>query len=209
MKRDLKRVYRQSGIKNFALPVLVALGLAAFADRALNGYFDHRQEAAELSETLEANAALLALGSKLQKNFDALSTDFTATRKRLLTAEDRTQAGKELQDQVQKLLQSLYFDGISVFDLSEVAEGGATMVSTGARFFGVPQQLPRLEAAIAQSPVLLGVESLEIKVVDDTQRGGKQLEITARFSSVHISEAKALAPAPEKTENKRESTAGK
>jgi len=64
-----------------------------------------------------------------------------------------------------------------------------------ARFNGVPQQLPRLEAALAQAPKLLSVDALEIKVIDDPQRGGQQLAVMARFAGLHMKQIPVPIPA--------------
>jgi hypothetical protein len=59
----------------------------------------------------------------------------------------------------------------------------------------VPQQLPRLEAALAQAPKLLSVDALEIKVIDDPQRGGQQLAVMARFAGLHMKQIPDSIPA--------------
>ena len=186
MKRELSRVYRLHGIKFFALPVIVVLFLVAFADRELPGYLENRAEKTELTNSLESNAAVLALGKKLQQNFETLSTEYDTSHKLTFSNTDPAQAGADLKEQVRQILQSLYFDSIELLDVSERKKGNITILTTGARFVGVPQQLPRLEAALAKSPRLLAVDNLEISVVDDHERGGQQLLILARFSAIQM-----------------------
>ena len=195
MKRDLKRVYRHHGIKYFAFPAVVLLMLAALADQRLGGYMDHREEASDLAIRLESNRNILDLHGKVQRNHDELSATFVSLEPKIFVAPDIAQSVNAMQEQVRALLQSLYFDNVEFFDFSDTTKGGVSRISMSARFNGVPQQLPRLEAALAQAPKLLSVDALEIKVIDDPQRGGQQLAVMARFAGLHMKQIPVPIPA--------------
>ena len=186
MNRNLKRVYRNHGIKYFAFPVIVLLLMVALADQLLDGYTDHRTEAAELEDRLASNRSILELNSKVLRSSEALSSDFTAVQSQIFVASDITQSVNTMQGQLRTLLQSLYFDNIEFFDIADATKGSISRIEMSARFTGVPQQLPRLQAALARSSTTLAIDKLEIKVVDDPQRGGRQLAMTARFAGLHI-----------------------
>jgi len=186
MNRNLKRVYRNHGIKYFAFPVIVLLLMVALADQLLDGYTDHRTEAAELEDRLASNRSILELNSKVLRSSEALSSDFTAVQSQIFVASDITQSVNTMQGQLRTLLQSLYFDNIEFFDIADATKGSISRIEMSARFTGVPQQLPRLQAALAQSTPSLAIDSLDIRVVDDLQRGGQQLAVTARFAGLHM-----------------------
>lgn len=200
MKRDLKRLYRQHGIKFFALPFIVVLLLAALADQRLGGYMDHRAEATELELQRENNRSMLGLDSKIKRSHEELAPVYRALEPQLFIAGDVTKSVNALQEQLRQLLQSLYFDNVQFFDFSDAAKGNITHLTVSARFNGVPQQLPRLQAALAQSPTIVAMDLLEIRVVDDPQRGGKQLAITTRFVALHT---KPLPELPASAASKR------
>lgn len=204
MKRDLKRVYRQHGIKYFAFPAIVLLMLAALADQRLGGYMENREEAADLAIRLENNRNILDLNSKVQRNHDELSTSFAPLQQQVFVAPNIAQAVNAMQEQVRTLLQSLYFDNVEFFDFSDTTNSNVSRIVMSARFTGVPQQLPRLEAALAQAPSILSIDSLEIKVVEDPQRGGQQLAVQARFAGLHMKPLPESVPtnASKKTEVK-------
>lgn len=204
MNRNLKRVYRNHGIKYFAFPVIVLLLMVALADQLLDGYTDHRTEAAELEDRLASNRSILELNSKVLRSSEALSSDFTAVQSQIFVASDITQSVNTMQGQLRTLLQSLYFDNIEFFDIADATKGSISRIEMSARFTGVPQQLPRLQAALAQSTPSLAIDSLDIRVVDDLQRGGQQLAVTARFAGLHMKPLPepVAANAPKKSEIK-------
>ncbi len=186
MKRDLKRVYATHGIKYFAFPVIVLLLIAALVDQRLNGYLEHREQASDLQTLLESNQNTLDLNKKVLANNEQLAGSYAPVQSQLFVANEITDSVNAMQQQVTKLLQGLYFDNIDLSDFSDAPKGNVSRMSFTARFNGVPQQLPRLQIALVQSPTLLTMDKVEIKVVDDTQRGGQQLHITARFSGLHM-----------------------
>ncbi len=186
MNRNLKRVYRNHGIKYFAFPIVVLLLVLALADQLLDGYTDRRTEAAELEDRLGSNRNILELNSKVLRSRETLSSDFTSVQSQIFVASDITQSVNTMQGQLRTLLQSLYFDNIEFFDIADATKGSISRIEMSARFTGVPQQLPRLQAALAQSTPSLAIDSLDIRVVDDLQRGGQQLAVTARFAGLHM-----------------------
>lgn len=201
MKRDLKRVYATHGIKYFAFPVIVLLLLAALVDQRLNGYLEHREQASDLQTLLESNQNTLDLNKKVLTSNEQLISNYTPVQSQLFVANEISDSVNAMQEQVRKMLQTLYFDNVDLSDFSDAPKGSVSRMSFTARFNGVPQQLPRLQIALAQSPTLLTMDKVEIKVVDDTQRGGQQLHITARFTGLHMKplpEAAVPAPAPAK-----------
>jgi Tfp pilus assembly protein PilO len=196
MKRDLKRVHAAHGIKYFAFPVIVLLLIAALVDQRLTGYLEHREQASDLQTLQESNQNTLDLDKKVQANSEQVGGSYTPVQAQLFVANDIADSVNAMQEQVRKLLQSLYFDNIDLSDFSDTPKGSVSRMSFTARFNGVPQQLPRLQVALAQSPTLLTIDKVEIKVVDDAQRGGQQLHITARFSGLHMKPLpEAAAPA--------------
>lgn len=186
MKRDLKRVFRAHGIKVFALPVFVLLLLAVVADQRLGNYLEHQEEAAELQAQLESNREILSLDSKIQRKLEELTPAYSMLAPQIHTAPDIATSVQAMQEHLRQLLQSLYFGDVEFFDFSDTPQGSVTRLVMRARFTGVPQQLPRLEAALNQSPTIAAIDQLEIRVVDDPQRSGQQLAVTARFVGLHM-----------------------
>ena len=189
MKRDLKRVYKEHGIKYFAFPAIVLLMLAALADQRLEGYISNREEAADLTTRLETNRNILDLNEKIKRNFDELDPSFTSLQQQFFVGQDISDSVNAMQEEVRKLLQSLYFDNVEFSDYSDTRQNNVSRIAMSVRFTGVPQQLPRLQKALAQSSKMLAIDNLEINVVEDPQRGGKQLAVKARFAGMHMKPA--------------------
>lgn len=186
MKRAAQRVYREHGIKYFAFPVVVVLLLASLFDEHVGPYLEKREEVADQQLTAENNQITLDLNEKIAANHDKLQSEFQPLQQKVFVHANAQEALQTMQGQLQQLLQSLYFDGIELTDTeSKPVNSVVNRISLTAHFQGVPQQLPRLQAALAQSAKTVGIENLELKVVPDPQRGGEQLDITMRLSSLH------------------------
>lgn len=187
MKRAAQRVYREHGIKYFAFPVVVVLLLASLFDEHLGPYLEKREEVVDQQLTAENNQSILALNEKIVASHDKLNADFQTLQQKVFVQANAQEALQAMQGQLQPLLQSLYFDGVQFTDLHDKPVNTVVnRIALTAHFQGVPQQLPRLQAALARSPKTLGIENLELKVVPDPQRGGQQLDITMRLTSLHM-----------------------
>ncbi|SEQ79756.1 hypothetical protein [Giesbergeria anulus] len=187
MKRAAQRVYREHGIKYFAFPVVVVLLLASLFDEHLGPYLEKREEVVDQQLTAENNESILALNEKIVASHDKLNADFQTVQQKVFVHANAQEALQAMQGQLQPMLQSLYFDGVQFTDLQDKPVNTVVnRISLTAHFQGVPQQLPRLQAALAQAPKTLGIENLELKVVPDPQRGGQQLDITMRLTSLHM-----------------------
>lgn len=186
MKRDLIRIRRQHGIKYFALPIIVFLFLMLLLDERISGYLDLRNEVSENINKLEMDHQTLDERKSVESRLAALSSSNSKLSSRIYETTDADQAKKEIQEQLQILLKSLYFENIQFSEFSERAIGSAKILSVTASFSGVPQQLPRLQSAIANSRKILSVDTLDIRVVDDPQRNSQQIAIAVKFNALHV-----------------------
>jgi hypothetical protein len=197
MKRELKRIKRKHGIKYFSLPFIVVLFLAFIADGRLSSYLTLRGEVEENGNRIEANLQTLALAKKIESQLATSEIEYTRYAGRVFRSVDGNQTNNELQQELAALLQSVYFENIEFSNFTFQQSGSTNKVTILARFTGVPQQIPRLQAAIIQSSKLLSVDVLELKTVEDRQRNGKQLAITAQFNALHASDIKGLIEMPQ------------
>jgi hypothetical protein len=186
MKRDFIRVFRAHGIKVFALPVCVVLVLAVLADQWLGDYLSHREEATELQDQLLTYREILSLDSKIHKKHEEIAPEFATLAQMLHTAPDAKASGQAMQEQLRALLQSLHFGEIEFEEITTAAQGSVTFLHLQARFTSAPQQLPRLHAALTQSPTIVTIDQLEVRVVEDAQRSVPQLAVSARFKGLHM-----------------------
>ncbi len=194
-QRDIVRIRREHGIKYFALPLLALLAVAVVADHWLGDYGERRAQAQELRDTLERQRAVLDLQPQVAANEERLKPLYSAAEPRLFISETSGESAQAMRQQLQQLLQSLYFDQIDILEVAELPAGQLTRLKVSARFLGVPQQLPRLQNMLAQQPKQITTELLEVKVVPDPQRGGQQLSIRATFSALHVKQLPAPASA--------------
>ncbi len=187
MKRAAKRVYREHGIKYFAFPIVVLLLLASLFDEHVGPYLEKREEAFDQQMTAENNQSALELDKKISARHEELEPAFAPLPQKWFVEADAAAATQKMQTQLQQLLQSLYFADIQWSDVEPQALNHvANRIRLSVRFNGVPQQLPRLQAALAQLPQRINVDNLELRVVPDPQRGGQQLDIRLQLSSLHL-----------------------
>lgn len=187
MKRAAQRVYREHGIKYFAFPVVVVLLLASLFDEHVGPYLEKREEVVDQQLTADNNQTLLDLNPKIAASHEKLEAELPPLQPKIFVHANAQESLQAMQAQVRQMLQSLYFDGVQFTDEQETPVNTVTRrIAFTAHFQGVPQQLPRLQAALAQLPQTIAAENLELKVVPDPQRGGQQLDITMRLTALHM-----------------------
>lgn len=190
MKRDWLRLQRAQGLKPWLFPILAVLLVAVLFDQDLNPYLERREERQRLALATEAAEETLAQDARVKASHAALIGDFNALALRSFVAPDADAARSALQMQVQSVLQTLFFDGVT-FEPVTTDALAARRVAVDAQFLGVPQQLPRLVEQIRQMQKDVRVERLEIRVVPDPQRNAQQLSIQARFVAPFLLQADA------------------
>ncbi len=186
MKRAAQRVYREHGIKYFAFPLVVVLLLASLFDEHIGPYLEKREEVVDQQLTADNNQILLDLNEKIATSHKKLEEELPPLQQKIFVHDNAQDSLQAMQGQVRQMLQTLYFDGVQFADEQETPVNTvAQRIAFTAHFQGVPQQLPRLQAALAQLPQTIAIQNLELKVVPDPQRGGQQLDISLRLSALH------------------------
>lgn len=186
MKRALTRIYRRHGVKYFATPVIIFLCLALLADHFIPDYIQKIRRDSQVREAIQRHTTVVSKGKEIQEKFDSVSAIYQSTESFLLVRNDQITAAADFQALIQDLLGSLYFSDIQIISPPSFPNQGTGPISFTVRFFGVPQQLPRLEKALASSPIFITTDALDIRVVDDAERGGKQLLATVQFSALYV-----------------------
>lgn len=196
MLRDLKLAYRAHGVRLFGLPVVVMLALAVLFDRSLDPYLERRQSHQDAQLKVEKYKAVLDRQKDIEKAQADIQPAFAQGASRAVRAAQGPAAAEQLVQSVRSALTSLYFDPAEI--TVKQAPGDVPMgeLWVEARFFGVPQQLPRLESTLALSDKELKLKALHLNVVPDPQRGGQQLEIRALIAGLYLRQDEPPAPVP-------------
>lgn len=202
MQREFRKAYQQHGLKLFALPAVVVLGLAVVLDRTLDPYLEHRSQSQESALKVEMVKSVLERQVAIERSEAEARPAFAALQPRLFQAADVAQAAEQMAALLKRLLESLYFDVVQVAPVGKLPTGDMGDVAVQAHFFGVPQQLPRLEEALAYAEKTNRLSGLTVKVVPDDKRGGQQLEIRATITGFYIRQDLVAAPAPAKPTKK-------
>lgn len=196
MKRDWIRSYRQHGLKLLMIPVLVIILLLFGFNQYVGDYLTHRQETAELTLKIDRMRATSALLKEDERKKAKLMLNFSEIQSRSYRSPSPADSLDQMQAQLSTLLQTLYFENIKVTKLELKQENYVMALALNAQFSGVPQQLPRLEAALESDAKAMRINAVEVKVSDGSVGGGSQLEINARFVAMHLKpdEAKIRKP---------------
>ena len=128
-QRDIVRIRREHGIKYFALPLLALLAVAVVADHWLGDYGERRAQAQELRDTLERQRAVLDLQPQVAANEERLKPLYSAAEPRLFISETSGESAQAMRQQLQQLLQSLYFDQIDILEVAELPAGQLTRLN--------------------------------------------------------------------------------
>ncbi len=155
-------------------------------DQLWADYFMRREEVSNLQVKLETIRGTLALQTEVQKSNTALKPDFAELQVRAFKAGTFGDAAGQMEAELGGVLRTLYFDKIEFTKPELLPSAKAREILIEARFTAVPQQLPRLEAALERHSKAMRMRDVAIKVSADSANGGPQLEISARFIGVYM-----------------------
>ena len=186
MKRDLIRVFQRQGLRPLAIPLIVVFAMVFVFYQYADDYVAHRGEVAELALRLNVMDTTFNLSKNVDVHHSALKPEYASFQARAYRSEKFDESSSAMKTQLAELLQSLYFDNIEISKTSQLPKKGVMSIALTAKFSGVPQQLPRLEALLASNPKAMRVSEVRVKVVDDPAGGAPHLDINARFLGVHV-----------------------
>lgn len=186
MKRDLIRLFQRQGLKPLVIPLVVVCALFLVYYQVIDDYVAHRDEAAELALRLDVMNATFDLSKSVDVHSSALKTEYASIQARAYRSEKFDESLNAMKTQLVELLQSLYFDNIDIAKASVPSKAGVMPIAVTAKFSGVPQQLPRLEALLASNPKAMRVSEVRVSVVENAAGGAPHLDINARFLGVHV-----------------------
>ncbi|MEN9374431.1 MAG: hypothetical protein RIR79_1983 [Pseudomonadota bacterium] len=194
MIRDWIRAFRHKGIMAFLMPVLVIILMVSAYIEYVDDYFAHLEEAEQVSSKLEATNEVIRIAKEMDKRKIVLKPDYDLWQSRAFIAPTREEASKAIQANLTQILQSLYFEKITIEELKEIKGVVATNTSTDllmleAKFIGVPQQLPRLEAELQTQAKTIRLGDVKIKAIIPPK------PVAAKPSSKKAKEKTASEPA--------------
>lgn len=194
MIRDLRRLYRRHGIRPFALPCIVVLGLAVLFDRHVGTYAEHRDDLAQARAERELIEARLERKERIEVGHAERKSRADALLARALAGKDAAEAQSALQSAVSALLGSIYAAPAEFHPVEPLPTGDSGVVALDVVFSAVPQQLPRFEQALAMADKELRLSAIEL-TVRPAPRGGDELLVRARVAGLfHASVADARKP---------------
>lgn len=202
MQREFRKACQQHGLKLWALPAIVVLGLAVLLDRTLDPYLERRSQSQDAALKVDLVKSVLDRQTAIERSEAQARPSLVALQPKLFQAGHAGQAAEQMAGLLKRLLESLYFEMVQVTLTGQLPTGDMGPMTVQARFFGVPQQLPRLEEALLYAEKINRLSGLTVKVVPDEKRGGQQLEIHATVTGFYIRQDLVAAPAPAKTSKK-------
>ena len=89
---------------------------------------------------------------------------------------------------IKRILQTLYFDEVEVKPVNpdRLAKDSEGFLLLEVSFVGVPQQLNRLESALAVNEYAIRVNKLDVVVENSLVAGSGNLRIKAQFLALHL-----------------------
>jgi len=186
MKRDLLRAFRHYGPKLLLMPVVV-IGLILFVFfQYVDDYVAHREEATDIGRRIDVMGSIFGFSKEIEARNALLKPEYLELQSRSFRSKNPDESLDAMSSSLNEVLRSLYFENPQVSKLPATQIGGAALLAMDVKFSGVPQQLPRLEAALAANHKAMRISRLKIDVVDDANGGPSHIEIDARFLGLHI-----------------------
>ena len=186
MKRDLIRAFRRYGVRPLILPFVVIASILIIFELNSDDYLTHREDAADLARRIEVMDSITRISKAVEEKSELLKPEYAQIQNRAFLTGTAQNSADSMQNHLMGLLQSLYFENIKLVKLSPQQDGNAVVLAIDAQFTGVPQQLPRLESALAANQKAMRVNRLQIKTIGDTSGSGAHIEINARFLGLHL-----------------------
>jgi len=186
MKRDFIRAFRRYGVRPLIIPFVVIASILIIFELNSDDYLTHREDAADLARRIEVMDSITRISKAVEEKSELLKPEYAQIQNRAFLTGTTQNSVDSMQNHLMGLLQSLYFENIKLVKLSPQQDGNAVVLAIDAQFTGVPQQLPRLESALAANQKAMRVNRLQIKTIGDTSGSGAHIEITARFLGLHL-----------------------
>ena len=169
-------------------PLLVVALLFVLLDHFLDEYLVALDASEELERRITQIDQMKAYYPRLQEVHQLLQPEYQGLLARSFKSSSPSTSIVQMEASLRAVLQSLYFGEIAVQPLSTNAlpKTNDGMMALEVDFVGVPQQLNRLESALATTEFAIRVNKLDIAAENNLEAGSGNLKIKAQFVGFHL-----------------------
>ena len=188
MNRSWARAFMRRGWLLLGAPLLVVASLFVLLDHFFDEYLIALDAAEEIERRISQIDQMKAYTPRLQEVHQLLQPEYQRLAARSFKSSSPSTSIVQMEASLKALLQSLYFGEIAVKPLSADAmpKTNEGLLSLEVDFVGVPQQLNRLESALATTELAIRVNKLGIVAENNLEAGSGNLKINAQFLAFHL-----------------------
>ncbi|OYU46331.1 MAG: hypothetical protein CFE44_02640 [Burkholderiales bacterium PBB4] len=190
MKRQWMRLVRRKGWLYFGAPIVATIALFVFLQQAIDEYVVAADSASDVSLRLETIALAKYHLPKLRELEGYYRPQSEAVLGRAFVGSNANESLTQFVAELNQILRSLYFDEIEVVQKPVLVEGNQVL-QVSASFSGVPQQLNRLESALATNMHAIRVNQLDVLAENNAIAGTGSLRVKVGFVALHAQIANA------------------
>lgn len=188
MKRNWARTVRRRGWLLLGVPLLVIGALFICLDYFFDEYLTSLDEAEAMDRRISQVAQMKTYSPRLREIHQLYKPQYQEIEARSFKSASSITSIVQMESSIKGVLQTLYFDGIEIkpVSTSSTAKPAEGLLLLEVDFIGVPQQLNRLESALAVNQYAIRVNKLDVTAENNLVAGVGNIRVKSQFLALHL-----------------------
>jgi hypothetical protein len=188
MKRSWMRVIRRRGWLLLGVPLIVIGSLFLLLDHFFDEYLASLEASGDIDRRISQVEQMKAYQPRLLEVNQSLKPQYQEIETRSFKSTSSSSPIVQMESRIKSALQGLYFDEIAIKPIvsSTVVKGTEGLLLLEVDFVGVPQQLNRLESALAVNEYALRVNKLEVVAENNLVAGAGNIRVKSQFLALYL-----------------------
>ena len=188
MKRSWMRAIRRKGWLLIGLPLLVLGSLFLVLDHLFDEYLASLDSSEDLDRRIAQVEQMKAYQPRLLEVHQLLKPQYQEIETRSFKSTSSSTPIVQMESRIKSALQALYFDEIAIKPTvsNTVVKGTEGLLLLEVDFVGVPQQLNRLESALAVNEYAIRVNKLDVIAENNLVAGAGNIRVKSQFLALYL-----------------------
>lgn len=188
MKRSWMRTIRRRGWLLLGVPLLVIGALFLLLDHLFDEYVASLDASEDMDRRISQVEQMKTYQPRLLEVHQLLKPQYQEIETRSFKSTSSSSPILQMESSIKSVLQALYFDEITVTPTgsSSAAKGAEGVLLLEVDFVGVPQQLNRLESALAVNEYAIRVNKLDVIAENNLVAGAGNIRVKSQFLALYL-----------------------
>ena len=182
------RAIRRRGLLLFGVPLLVIGSLFLLLDHFFDEYVASVETSGDIDRRISQVEQMKAYQPRLLEVNQLLKPQYQEIETRSFKSTSSSSPIVQMESRIKSVLQALYFDEVAIKPTvsNTVVKGAEGLLLLEVDFVGVPQQLNRLESALAVNEYALRVNKLEVVAENNLVAGAGNIRVKSQFLALYL-----------------------